>query len=416
MINLVILEQHADDAVALAGNRRTLTVAPYARLPRLLHADERLSAQLEGLSLSGETASALYKQMREHPSEGALFVLTVQALEQKDEATLSELLALVEAQPLTLKGMLSAFGWVESRTLQGLVARLLRDSNPFKRMIGVAACAMHRVDPGVVISRLVHDPDGVVRARAFRAAGELGRTDLLTACSVAARREADPDAALWAAWSAVHLGDRQSAVQVLIEKARSAIVHLSRVLRLAIQAMTPGAAHETLQALATDRKNRRSLIQGTGIAGDPAYIPWLLKQMSDVSTARIAGEAFALITGVDLGVEALDRPAPAGLELGPTDDPNDPNVEMDADDGLSWPDPDRVHQWWQTNAARFQRSTRYFMGQPVTRAHCLDVLKNGYQRQRILAARYLCLLQPGTPLFNTSAPAWRQQRLFAQMP
>jgi hypothetical protein len=55
------------------------------------------------------------------------------------------------------------------------------------------------------------------------------------------------------------------------------------------------------------------------------------------------------------------------------------------------------------------------MGKPVTREHCIDVLKNGYQRQRILAAHYLCLLDPGTPLFNTSAPAWRQQRLLAAM-
>jgi hypothetical protein len=55
------------------------------------------------------------------------------------------------------------------------------------------------------------------------------------------------------------------------------------------------------------------------------------------------------------------------------------------------------------------------MGAPVTREHCIDVLKHGYQRQRILAAHYLCLLNPGTPLFNTSAPAWRQQRRLAQM-
>jgi hypothetical protein len=55
------------------------------------------------------------------------------------------------------------------------------------------------------------------------------------------------------------------------------------------------------------------------------------------------------------------------------------------------------------------------MGQPVTKEHCIQVLKTGYQRQRILAAQYLCLLEPGTPLFNTAAPAWRQQRLLAAM-
>jgi hypothetical protein len=55
------------------------------------------------------------------------------------------------------------------------------------------------------------------------------------------------------------------------------------------------------------------------------------------------------------------------------------------------------------------------MGAPVTREHCVHVLKTGYQRQRILAAHYLCLLEPGTPLFNTSAPAWRQQKLLARL-
>jgi hypothetical protein len=55
------------------------------------------------------------------------------------------------------------------------------------------------------------------------------------------------------------------------------------------------------------------------------------------------------------------------------------------------------------------------MGQPITREHCIDVVKNGYQRQRILAAHHLRLLEPGTPLFNANAPAWRPRRLLAAM-
>jgi uncharacterized protein (TIGR02270 family) len=88
---------------------------------------------------------------------------------------------------------------------------------------------------------------------------------------------------------------------------------------------------------------------------------------------------------------------------------------MNPDDGLPWPDPERIGCWWDANQARFQPGRRYFMGVPVTREHCIDVLRNGYQRQRILAAHYLCLLNPGTPLFNTSAPAWRQLRLLAEL-
>jgi uncharacterized protein (TIGR02270 family) len=136
--------------------------------------------------------------------------------------------------------------------------------------------------------------------------------------------------------------------------------------------------------------------------------------MGDLPVARLAGEAFSLITGTDLRESALDRPAPS-LESRPNDDPESPHVDLDEDDGVPWPDGDKVAQWWDRNARRFQEGTRYFMGQPVTRAHCIGVLKNGYQRQRILAAHHLCLLEPGTPLFNTSSPAWRQRRLLAAM-
>ena len=137
--------------------------------------------------------------------------------------------------------------------------------------------------------------------------------------------------------------------------------------------------------------------------------------MADFPTARVAGEAFSTISGVHLGQVALDRPAPENFESGPNDDPDDPNVEMDPDDGLPWPDVEKIEKWWSANAHRFQKGVRYFIGAPVTWEHCIDVLKNGYQRQRILAAHYLCLLNPGTPLFNTSAPARRQQRLLAEM-
>ena len=58
---------------------------------------------------------------------------------------------------------------------------------------------------------------------------------------------------------------------------------------------------------------------------------------------------------------------------------------------------------------------RYFIGEPLNRENCLRVLKDGFQRQRIAAAIYLSLLNPGTPLFEWRAPAWRQQRLLSTM-
>ena len=107
----------------------------------------------------------------------------------------------------------------------------------------------------------------------------------------------------------------------------------------------------------------------------------------------------------------LDRKPPQNFESGPNDHPDDPDVSMDEDESLPWPDLVKISAWWTTNKSRFRDGTRYFAGEPSSRAHCIHVLKEGYQRERIAAAQYLCLLNPGTQLFNTAAPARRQKAL-----
>jgi uncharacterized protein (TIGR02270 family) len=271
---------------------------------------------------------------------------------------------------------------------------------------------MHRVDPGFATRPWLRDPDAAVRSRALRAAGEIGYRDGLTTC-VGALGEDDANVRFWAAWSAVLLGDRNRALRVLSADATTASAHRARAFRLALQTLPVTDAHAILKTLARDPKDIRWLIQGSGIAGDPTYVSWLINHMSNPALARLAGEAFTLITGVDLDAQQMWGQRPENVESGPSDDPEDENVDMDPDEGLSWPDVKKVEGWWAKNDGRFQKGQRYFLGQPVSRGHCVDVLKHGYQRQRMLAAHYLSLLEPGTPLFNTSAPAWRQQRRLA---
>jgi uncharacterized protein (TIGR02270 family) len=276
---------------------------------------------------------------------------------------------------------------------------------------------VHRVDPGLVSFRLLEDPESYVRARALRAAGELGNAGLMSSCLTAILDNIDngADSQSWAAWSAVLLGNNDVALEALTSMSLPDRPHRRRFFRLALQAMSASKTHTFLQSLAREPKDLRWLIEGTGVSGDPRYVPWLIVQMSDDAKARVAGEAFSLITGADLAALDLERTPPENLKSGPNDDPDDSIVYMDQDDDLPWPDPERIRSWWDQNASHFQSGTRYFVGKPVTREHCIDVLKNGYQRQRILAAHYLCLLEPGTPLFNTSAPARRQQKQLTQM-
>jgi uncharacterized protein (TIGR02270 family) len=323
------------------------------------------------------------------------------------------LFALAIAVPAAQPGFISPFGWVSAQHLQGTGARLLASPEPFKRTVGIAACVMHRVDPGAALDAAVTDPVGPLRARALRAAGELGRPDLLAAC-VAALTDEDASCRFWGAYSAVLLGDRAAAVESLTAIALREGSHRVAALRLLLEVISLPQINELLKVLARNPNDIWLLIQGAGIAGDPYYIPWLVKQMEDLKRARLAGESFSFITGLDLAYLDLERKPPEGLEFGPNDNPEDDNVTMDEDDSLPWPDPVKIQTWWEANKNSFTDGQRYFMGASVSREHCIHVLKEGYQRQRIAAALYLCLLEPGMKLFPTSAPVWRQQRWLAK--
>jgi uncharacterized protein (TIGR02270 family) len=413
----IVLQQHAEDCAVLHAARTLLVGAPHARLLHLRRFDRRLEGHLDGLAVAGERAAPFLDAALEQPSAGAAFAATVQAIEigaADGTVRLDRLLALSEVLAGSRRGLLAAFGWLESDRLRGIVARLLKSANPTRRLVGVAACAMHRVDPGIATARRFEDESPLVRARAWRTAGEIGKRELVSTAA-AAIIDDDPACQFWAAWSAVLLGDKHNALEVVASIATVPGPFRARAFQLTLQAKGTQSAHGWLAGIGRDAGNLRWLIRGAGLAGDPAHVPWLIGHMADLKTTRLAGEAFSLITGLDLAWLDLEVKPPQSFESGPNDDPNDPDVDMDEDDGLPWPDAVKIQAWWQANSQRFQSGMRYFMGQPLNRDHCLRVLKEGFQRQRIAAALYLSLLNPGTPLFEWRAPGRRQRLLLAQM-
>ncbi len=409
-----VAQQHAEESAVLRNVRSVLTSAPHVKLHQLRRLDDRITAHLDGVAVAGEFGWKLCEAALESPGSGTVFAATDRAIEDKNLPALTKLLALAEALPEAQRGLISAFGWVSAQFLQGTIKSLLSATNPFQRQVGIAACAMHQVDPGAALASAIAEQDAPLRARALRVAGEAGRRDLLPACLKAL---ADSDAAcrFWAAYAIALLGEQGKAVPVLQDVVMLPGPFRPRALQLLLKFIAVPQANELLKSLARDPANIRLLIQGAGIAGDPYYVPWLIKQMADLKLTRLAGESFTFITGLDLAYLDLDRKPPENFESGPNDNPDDPDVSMDEDDSLPWPDPVKIQAWWDANKSRFADGTRYFMGEPVTRAYCIQVLKEGYQRQRMAAALYLCLLQPGTKLFPTKAPAWRQQRWLADL-
>jgi uncharacterized protein (TIGR02270 family) len=416
-----VVSRHAEEAALLCGQRFFLVRAGHVRLHHLRRLDDRLAAHLDGLGVALEAGSRATDEALANPGPGELFASFALALDNRDDRRIAHVLALVEAiadaDSSAREASALAVGWASAQSLRGVVGQLLVSPQPLRRAIGIAACDFHRVDPGAMLAEAMADSSALLRAQALRAAGDCGRQDLAAGC-IAALEDADAACRFWAARSAVLLGERHRPVPALLEAVRVP-GGPCRAQALALLLKVAGAARAAplLRTLVAQPEGMRDAIRAVGAVGDVQAVPWLVERMAEPALARLAGEAFTTITGVDLAWNDLECKPSTDMLAPDADDPEAADVAMDEDEGLPWPDPGRLLHWWEANASRYPAAgERCFMGQPPSWPHCLRVLRMGCQRQRAAAAAYLCLLRPGTQLFPTGAPAWRQERWLAQMP
>ena len=244
--------------------------------------------------------------------------------------------------------------------------------------------------------------DPLLKARALRAAGELGLVDLhlTTRANLKAK---DPVARFWAAWSTGLLDGHKDAVAYLQSLAESGARFRERAVQLAMRRLSQRDAKVWLTKLIKESQQLRTAALSAGACGLPDIVPWLIEKMKVPELARVCGEAFSLITGADIIYDKLEGKKPEGFEAGPTENPEDEDVSMDADLDLVWPDPALIQKWWNARQGNFTKGTRYLLGQPITPESLRLALKNGYQRQCAAAALELAILNPGRPLFRSPA-------------
>lgn len=405
----IVLDQHAEEAGFLAGLRDYAVRAPHYDLKHLRTLDSRIEAHLAGLLIAGlKGLDLLLKALSPHAT-GEVFAATALAFMAGNGPALSTLAEHLRKAPEGERGFTSALGWLEWATVEPWIERLLASPEPLFRRMGLAACGMHRRDPGpALLAGLAHSDPGVL-ARAARTAGELRRRDLMPAIR-AHRLHDDMAVRFWANWATVQMGDEEALGPLRLLAEHPGPFRL-RALGVLLCWQPREASIQWLRALMGAPRHHRLVIQATGPFGDPVAVPWLIQRMHELPLARAAGEAFTLITGADLADLDLERRQVPDYDAGPTDDPEDPNVDMDPDTDLPWPDPARVEAWWQANRPHFANGTAYLLGEPLSEARCLAVLQSGYQRQRVAAANALARFVPTRPVFPTSAPALRQRQL-----
>lgn len=407
-----IISQHSDQASFLWGIRAGAVSAPHYSLSDLATLDNRVEAHIDGLRIAGEEGWQICQKELAWKEPGEVFAAAVLALESEDRPKIDSVVEGAAKDPALARGFMSALGWLEYKQVEQYINHLCASPIPAEKRIGIAAAAVHRSDPGRALNEALSDSDPLLHARALRAIVELGRLDLISHIQRDLSAE-DVACRFWAAWSTALLVGYSNALEVLqsVAESPSPSLYRERALGMALRKMDLRSAESWRQRLARNPQTFRAAVIGTGIIGDPALVRWLLEQMKSPPVARVAGESFTMITGVDIAYEDLDADKPEGFESGPTEDPKDDNVEMDPDERLPWPDPGLIAKWWEKHSSEFQPGIRCLVGKPISAEWAQEVLRTGRQRQRAAAALELAILRPGVPLFETRAPGFRQQQM-----
>lgn len=405
----LVLDLHAEEAAFLALLRDHALRAPHYDLDDLDKLEQRIDAHLDGLRIAGARGQEVLLAQLGPRAVGEMFASVVLAFEAEDAPLLARLSEHLRTAVDTERGYLMALGWLDWQWLLPWIESMLASSEPLFRRLGLAACGMHRYDPGPALLAGLCAAEPQLLARAARTAGELRRHDLMA--NIRLHRLHQEDATrFWANWATAQMGD-QSALELLRPFAEQPGEFQYRALcvLLAWQQREPSIAW--IRQLLEHPEQRRIGIQAIGLLGDPAGVPWLIQQMSEPPYARVAGEAFSLITGADLALLDLELQDPPDFDAGPNDDPHDAHVAMDPDENLPWPAPQAIAAWWQAHGGHFQAGVGYIGGLAQNQNNFRQVLARGQQRQRLAAACGLARFQPNEALFPTSAPTRRQQRL-----
>ncbi len=415
-----IIEMHLGEASFLWTLReRAVRDAAYD-LPALADLDARIDAHLDGLVLAGAEASRAFATALEDPEPGSVFAATFVAVSCRGTASVAEacrrgsavgdVIELAVSSPPLLRAATAALGWLPRSHLLWLLPSLLDPSREAeRRSLGIAGAAAHRYDPGAALVLASDAQEAPLRARALKACAELGRTDVDVAASYGAE---DGAVRFWALWAGTLRRDSR-ATELLWAVAESDSAFAERACTTLMRATAPTMARRWLESLAPRGQLRKALI-GAAALGDPALVPWALELLPKPELARLAAETVRRITGIDCEAGPLRSKPPAGFRSGPSDDPEDEDVEMDPDDGLPWPNASAVEASWRVIERNFATGQRYSAGKPVTTPGWLDhLLRHGRQPVRRAAAEEIALQAGRGALFEVRARAARQQRELA---
>ncbi len=396
-----VLSQHLEEASFQWFLRNVAVGEPHYSLKDLEDLDGRVEAHLDGLRLADDHGWAATLEEVSWDEPGHVFAVVATAVSRSDLESVERALEAAQA-PELVSAFVSALGWTGLEVSGSLITRLSTAESCLARSIAIGGAAVSRHDLEGLLATAIEGEDAAPRNRALKAAGELGRIDLVSHCARYYEAES-VDTRFRAAYSGALLGNGDEASRTLYHISLEAGPFRERAADMVARVMHRDRVLAWHANLASDAGTVRLACAIARTLGDPSLVPWLLDTMAIEEHSRAAGEAFSWITGVDLAYQDLDQDAPDDFVSGPNDDPADANVAMDADEELPWPDTGLLRKWWEKEGMRFVPGNRYIGGLLLSPQTCGTVLRDGMQRQRASVALELALVQPGRVLFETRA-------------
>lgn len=399
-----IYEQFVDNASFLWVLRSIAVEQPHYYVADIHELEQRIEAQLDGLMTDVEAAWEICLQALELEEPGEVFTATVIAFRSHDVLKIQKTIETGLSNNETAKGLISAMGWLPGKLVHPWIKKFFTSKDLNHKYLALAACSVRRENPGEYLNKILDRDDckqhEKLYARALRLIGEIRRLDLMPHLSEAINSEQDA-ISFWSNWSAILLGNRTAVTNMEPYVFKTGLYQINAI-NIAFRVLSIEQARNWISKLSANQDQSRAVIKATGILGDPHAVNWLIGKMSEPANARLAAEAFTIITGIDLEQYHLVAEVTPALVEQPNNDTDDDDVSLDEDENLPYPDADKVATIWMNHGQNFIAGQRYFLGRPIS----VDWLKNkritGNQRQRNLADLELNLLGD-TPLYNTRA-------------
>ena len=401
-----IYEQFVDNASFLWVLRSIAVNQPHYNVADIDELEQRIEAQLDGLMTDVEVAWEICLQALELEEPGEVFTAAVIAFRSHDVLKIQKTIETGLSNNETEKGLISAMGWLPGKFVHPWIKKFFTSKDLNHKYLALAVCSVRRENPGEYLNKILERDDCnqhvMLYARALRLIGEIRRLDLMPQLSEAINSEQDA-IRFWSNWSAILLGNRAAVTNLEPFVFKTGHYQINAI-NIAFRVLSIEQARNWISKLSANQDQSRAVIKATGILGDPHAVNWLIGKMSEPAYARLAAEAFTLITGIGLEQYHLEAELPPALVEQPNNDTDGDDVSLDEDENLLWPNQEKVSSIWIIQGHNFIAGQRYFLGKPVTVDWLKQKRTTGTQRQRHLANLELTLLGD-TPLCNTRARA-----------